>query len=41
MWVSGAMSKFDEEGNLVDGGVMKQLSKYMSGFMDFVKRMKA
>ena len=41
MWVSGAMSKFDEEGNLVDDGVMKQLTKYMSGFTDFVKRMKA
>ena len=41
MWVSGAMRKFDEEGNLVDDGVMKQLTKYMSGFMDFVKRMKA
>ena len=41
MWVSGAMSKFDEEGKLVDDGVMKQLTKYMSGFMDFVKRMKA
>jgi NAD(P)H-dependent FMN reductase len=41
MWVSGAMSKFDEEGNLVDNGVMKQLTKYMSGFVDFVTRMKA
>ena len=41
MWVSGAMSKFDKEGNLVDEGVMKQLTKYMSGFVDFVTRMKA
>ena len=41
MWVSGAMSKFDEEGNLVDNGVMKQLTKYMIGFVDFVTRMKA
>ena len=41
MWVSGAMSKFDEEGNLVDNGVMKQLAKYMIGFVDFVTRMKA
>ena len=41
MWVSGAMGKFDEEGNLVDDGVRKQLTKYMSGFADFVTRMKA
>jgi len=41
MWVSGAMRKFDEDGNLVDDGVMKQLAKYMSGFMDFVARLKA
>ena len=40
MWVSGAMKKFDEEGNLMDDGVKKQLTKYMSGFADFVKRMK-
>jgi NAD(P)H-dependent FMN reductase len=41
MWVGGAMSKFDEEGNLVDDGVKKQLTKYMSGFADFVARMNA
>jgi NAD(P)H-dependent FMN reductase len=41
LWVSGAMSKFDDEGNLTDDGVMKQLTKYMSGFADFVTRMKA
>ncbi len=41
MWVGGAMSKFDEEGNLVDDGVKKQLAKYMSGFADFVTRLKA
>jgi hypothetical protein len=40
MWVSGAMSKFDEEGNLTDDRVIKQLTKYMSGFTDFVARMK-
>jgi NAD(P)H-dependent FMN reductase len=40
MWVSGAMGKFDEEGNLVDDGVKKQLTKYMNGFADFVARMK-
>ena len=39
MWVTGAMKKFDEEGNLMDDGVMKQLTKYMSGFTDFVERM--
>ena len=38
MWVSGAMSKFDQKGNLVDAGVMKQLSKYLNGFVDFVTR---
>jgi len=41
MWVSGAMSKFDKEGNLTDEGVRKQLSKYMNGFVDFIERMKA
>ena len=40
MWVSGAMKKFDKEGNLTDDGVMKQLAKYMSGFADFVTCMK-
>jgi NAD(P)H-dependent FMN reductase len=40
MWVGGAMGKFDEEGNLVDDGVKKQLTKYMSAFADFVARMK-
>ena len=40
MWVSGAMKKFDEEGNLVDEGVRKQLTKYMGDFADFVSRMK-
>jgi chromate reductase len=40
LWVSGAMSKFDKEGNLVDEGVMKQLTKYMLGFADFVARLK-
>jgi len=41
MWVGGAMKKFDEEGNLIDDGVRKQLTKYMSGFADFVTRMQA
>ena len=41
MWVSAAMDKFDEEGNLVDDGVKKQLTKYMGAFADFVARMKA
>ncbi len=41
MWVGGAMSKFDEEGNLVDDGVKKQLTKYMIDFVDFVTRMQA
>jgi chromate reductase len=40
MWVSGAMKKFDQDGNLVDDGIMKQLTKYMSGFADFVSRLK-
>ena len=40
MWVGGAMGKFDKEGNLTDDGVKKQLSKYTSGFADFVARMK-
>ena len=40
LWVSGAMSKFDKEGNLTDDGVKKQLTKYMSGFAEFVAKMK-
>jgi chromate reductase len=40
MWVSGAMKKFDQDGNLSDDGVMKQLTKYMSGFADFVTCLK-
>jgi hypothetical protein len=35
MWVSGAMKKFDKEGNLVDDGVMKQLTKYIERFCGF------
>ena len=38
MWVSGAGGKFDAAGNLTDDGVKKQLSKYMSGFTEFVKK---
>ena len=41
MWVGGAMSKFDEAGNLMDDGVKKQLAKYMNDFVDFVTRLKA
>ncbi len=40
LWVSGAMGKFDKKGNLTDEGVMKQLTKYMNGFKDFVTRLK-
>jgi hypothetical protein len=34
------MDKFDKEGNLTDEKVMKQLAKYMTGFADFVSRLK-
>lgn len=40
LWVSGAMSKFDKEGNLTDESVKKQLSKYLKGFVDFATRLK-
>lgn len=40
MWVSGATSKFDREGNLSDEKTRGQLQKYMAGFADFVARMK-
>ena len=40
MWVSGAMGKFDDQGNLTDEGVKKQLGKYMRGYVDFVQRLK-
>lgn len=39
MWVSGAMGKFDEEGNLTDDKTKKQLAKYMDGFTDFVSKL--
>ena len=40
LWVSGAMGKFDVQGNLTDDGVKRQLKKYMVGFTDFTRRMK-
>ncbi len=40
MWVSGAGGKFDQDGNLTDDGVKKQLEKYMAGFVAFVDRLK-
>ena len=40
LWVSGASKKFDEEGNLTDDGVKKQLAKYMQGFAEFVEKLK-
>ena len=41
MWVSGAGGKFDQEGNLTDEGVKKQLEKYLTGLVDFVNLLKA
>lgn len=41
LWVSGAMGKFDDQGNLTDNGVKNQLKKYMAGFTEFIRRMKA
>ena len=41
LWVSGAMGNFDDQGNLTDDGVKRQLVKYMAGFTEFVRRMKA
>jgi len=41
LWVSGAGGKFDQEGNLTDEGVKKQLEKYMAGFVSFVQQLKA
>ena len=40
MWVSGAGGKFDQEGNLADDGVKKQLEKYLTGFVAFVNQLK-
>ena len=40
LWISGATGKFDDQGNLTDGGVKKQLVKYMTGFAEFVRRIK-
>ncbi len=39
MWVSGAGGKFDPEGNLTDESVKKQLEKYLTGFVSFMKQM--
>ena len=41
MWVSGAGGKFDQEGNLTDEGVKKQLEKYLTGLVDFVNQLKS
>ena len=41
LWASGATNKFDDQGNLTDDGVKRQLAKYMAGFAAFVKQMKA
>jgi chromate reductase len=41
LWVSGAMGKFDDQGHLNDDGVKRQLKKYMAGFTEFTRRMKA
>jgi len=38
LWVSGAMDKFDDQGNLTDDRVRQQLSSYMSGFAEFVSQ---
>lgn len=40
LWVSGGISKFDKKGDLTDDGVKKQLIKYMTGFAEFVTKMK-
>lgn len=40
LWVSGGMSKFDKDGNLTDDGVKKKLTKYLSGFAEFVAKLK-
>jgi NAD(P)H-dependent FMN reductase len=39
--VSGGTQKFDNQGNLVDESVMKQLTSYMNGFVDFVKHIRS
>ena len=39
LWVSGAMGKFDDQGNLTDDGAKNQVMKYMAGFAEFVRRM--
>jgi NAD(P)H-dependent FMN reductase len=41
MWVSGAMGKFDKEGNLTDDKTQKQLARYMRGFSEFVSKLKS
>ena len=41
LWVSNAMSKFDKEGILTDDRTRSKLADYMSGFVDFVTRLKS
>jgi len=38
MWISGAMDKFDDQGNLTDERVRKQLASYLSGFAEFISQ---
>jgi len=41
VWVSGAMGKFDKNGNLTDDGIRNKLQKSVAAFAAFVERMKA
>ena len=40
VWISGAMGKFDDEGNLMDEGSIRKVTQYMQAFADFVRRYK-
>lgn len=41
LWVNDAMSKFDKDGKLTDDRTRNKLTDYMSGFADFVNRLKS
>ncbi len=36
LWISQAMKVFDDQGQMMDGTVRKQIGRYMKGFVEFV-----
>jgi len=37
LWISQAMSVFDDQGQMIDEKIHKQVARYMKGFVDFIR----